>query len=68
MAGALGLRISGPAVYFGELHNKPWIGDERRPIEAEDIRRACRMETAGSLLALALFSLVRLAAVLWIGG
>jgi adenosylcobinamide-phosphate synthase len=68
MAGALGLRISGPAVYFGELHDKPWIGDERRPIEAEDIRRACRMETAGSLLALALFSLVRLAAILGMGG
>ena len=68
MAGALGLRISGPAVYFGALRDKPWIGDERRPIEAEDIRRACRMETAGSLLALALFSLVRLALILRMGG
>ena len=68
MAGALGLRISGPAVYFGTLRDKPWIGDERRPIEAEDIRRACRMETAGSLLALALFSLVRLALILRMGG
>ena len=62
MAGALRLRLSGPASYFGVLHgDKPYIGDDLRPIEARDITRACRMELVGSLLALALFSLIRLA-------
>jgi adenosylcobinamide-phosphate synthase len=39
-AGALGLRLAGDAWYFGKLHKKPYIGDEKRPIEAEDIWRA----------------------------
>ena len=60
MAGALGLRLSGPAFYFGKPVEKPWIGDARRTIEAEDIRRACRMETVGSVLGLVLLGLVRL--------
>ena len=66
MAGALGLRLCGPAVYFGEEHDKPWIGDERRLIEAEDIRRACRMEVAGAVLGLAAFGVTRFLLVsLW---
>jgi adenosylcobinamide-phosphate synthase len=68
MAGALGLRLCGPAVYFGVLHDKPWIGDERRPIEPGDIGRACRMEVAGAVLGLVLFSLLRLGTLWIIGG
>ncbi len=59
MAGALNVRLCGPASYFGIRHDKPWIGDNRRPIKPEDIRTACRMEMAGSLFALALFCLAR---------
>ena len=64
MAGALRLRLSGPASYFGKIHDKPWIGDDLRPIEKTDIARACRLEYVGSVLALALFSLARLAFVI----
>ena len=39
-AGALGVRLAGDAWYFGVLCKKPFIGDDKRPIEAEDIRRA----------------------------
>ena len=53
---------------YPEAVDKPWIGDARRAIEAEDIPRACRMETAGSLLALAVFSLARLALITLTGG
>ncbi len=60
VAGALGLRLCGPACYFGELHDKPWIGDEKRQIEPGDIRRACRMEYAGSALALMIIGGLRL--------
>ena len=68
MAGALGLRLCGPAVYFGTRYDKPYIGDDIWPIEPEDIRRACRMEYAGAFLGLLLFGLVRAALAVWIGG
>ena len=60
MAGALGLRLCGPATYFGERHEKPWIGDRRREIVPGDISRACRMEYTGAALGLAVFGLIRL--------
>ena len=59
MAGALGLRLGGPASYFGVMHDKPWLGDERRGIVPGDIRRACRMEYAGALLGLAAMILIK---------
>ena len=64
MAGALGLRLCGPASYFGKTVDKPYIGDARREAEAEDIRRACRMEQAGSWLCLVLLGVIRLGIIL----
>ena len=60
MAGALGLRLCGPASYFGVLHEKPWIGDECREIVPDDIRRACRLEYAGAVLGLAVLGALRM--------
>ena len=40
-AGALGLRLGGPTLYFGKLYDKPYIGDAKREIEYMDIRRSC---------------------------
>lgn len=59
MAGALGVRLAGPASYFGVIHEKPFIGDALRPIEPEDITRANRLMYAGSLLGLIIFSALR---------
>lgn len=42
-AGALGVRLGGDAFYFGKKVEKPYIGDEWRKTEAEDIRRANRL-------------------------
>ena len=39
-AGALNIQLGGNAYYFGELVEKPVIGDDNRPITAEDIPRA----------------------------
>ena len=64
MAGALGLRLCGPAVYFGEKVLKPWIGDKRREIVPGDIRRACRLEYGGAVLGLIMIGLIRLIWVL----
>ena len=38
-AGALNLRLAGDASYFGKIVKKPYIGDDIRPVEAEDIAR-----------------------------
>ena len=59
MAGALGVQLGGPAFYFGELRDKPTIGDPLREIERSDIRRAVQMLYAGGFLCLALLALVR---------
>lgn len=42
-AGALGIRLAGDASYFGKIHHKPFIGDEKRTVEYEDIARANRL-------------------------
>ncbi|MEA4968916.1 MAG: adenosylcobinamide-phosphate synthase CbiB [Candidatus Pelethousia sp.] len=56
MAGALNLHLGGDAYYFGQLHKKPYIGDDGRPIKPEDILRAHRLlyGTAALLLLVAL--------------
>ena len=54
-AGALGIRLAGPAYYFGEYYDKPYIGDATREIEAEDILRANKLMVAASLLSTACF-------------
>jgi len=40
MAGALGLKLSGPRVYHGALTDEDWIGEGREEASAADIRRA----------------------------
>ncbi len=39
VAGALGIRLGGPSIYFGELVEKPYIGDDIKPIEVIDINK-----------------------------
>lgn len=43
MAGALGVQLAGDAWYFGKKYEKPFIGDDVRPVEREDIARSCRL-------------------------
>ncbi|MGN0351966.1 MAG: adenosylcobinamide-phosphate synthase CbiB [Roseburia sp.] len=38
-AGALGIQLAGNASYFGKIVEKPYIGDAKRQVEPEDIRR-----------------------------
>ena len=42
-AGVLHVQLAGQAWYFGTLYKKKTIGDDKRPVEAEDIPRACRL-------------------------
>ena len=50
MAGALGIRLGGPAKYFGSEVVKPYIGNDDRTIVAEDIILANKLILIGSLV------------------
>ncbi len=61
-AGALNVRLAGDAFYFGKLYEKPYIGDDTRPIEPEDILRAARLMEGTAALTLAAFGGIRILA------
>ena len=58
-AGALHLRLAGDAWYSGVLHKKPFIGDDDRPIEPADIKRANRLMYASSVVMLLIVCIFR---------
>lgn len=64
-AGALGIRLAGNAYYFGRLVEKPYIGDEGRSIEAEDIKRSCKLMYVTELITV-LVSVLFMGIVLYI--
>lgn len=59
-AGALNIRLAGNAWYGGVLFEKEYIGDDTRPIEAPDIKRACRLMYATGALSFALAVVLRI--------
>ena len=63
-AGALDVQLAGSNYYFGQLVEKPTIGDALRPVEVEDIRRANRLMFAAAFLALLLVCAAYL--ILWL--
>ncbi len=56
LAGLLGLRLGGPAYYFGKLVVKPTIGDERRAPQLADYGRACRVLNWSVILSTVIFT------------
>ena len=54
-AGALGVRLAGDASYFGKIMHKPFIGDARRKISAQDIPNADRLMYGTAILCLLIF-------------
>ncbi len=63
-AGALGIRLGGTHAYFGKIYEKPTIGDDTRPPEAEDIKKTNKLMYASSALAAVLFTVIRIVTVL----
>ena len=61
-AGVLHVQLAGDAWYFGTLYKKKTIGDDKRPVEAEDIPRACRL-MYGAAWAAALAAVLVLAGI-----
>ncbi|EMH4148209.1 cobalamin biosynthesis protein [Providencia stuartii] len=62
VAGALGVRLGGPNTYFGQLIDKPWIGDNTRDINADDIVSTIKLMWVASSTTLALFAVIHLLA------
>ncbi len=59
-AGALGIRLGGPASYSGKMHDKPYIGDGTRPLLAGDIATANRLMYCAGVLAAAVAMMIRI--------
>lgn len=57
MAGALGIQLGGPHIYHGELIEKPTIGEDSRPVEADDIQTAISLLYTSTMTGLILFTL-----------
>ena len=58
-AGALKVQLAGDAYYFGKLYKKQTIGDNVRPIEIEDIKRANRLLYATAFATMVLISVIK---------
>ena len=67
MAGALGIVLGGASSYGGREVVKPTLGDFRRPIELEDIRRSQKIMWLTTLLMLMLIIALRVFLLLVIG-
>jgi adenosylcobinamide-phosphate synthase len=60
MAGALEVELAGDAYYFGTLYSKKTIGEDRRPIEIEDIKRANGILYLAAILGMVIFSMIKI--------
>lgn len=59
-AGALNIMLGGNNYYEGILESKPTIGDDKRTVEIEDIKRANKLMYATSLLCLIIGVILKL--------
>ena len=60
MAGALGIRLSGPRVYDGATVEERWVGDGRSELTARDIRVALKLYRAACALQIAVLAVIAL--------
>ncbi len=69
-AGALGVRLAGDAYYFGKLVSKPYIGDDNRSIERDDIKRICHLMYIAAFICMVICTLILLVIweILWLRG
>lgn len=61
IAGALGVRLSGPRIYHGDIANEPWLNETARDPAADDIARALGLYRRAMLLFAVLLFILALA-------
>ncbi len=58
IAGALGIKLGGSGLYFGDIVDKPVIGDNKRSAEIRDISDTINFMYAAGVLGLILFGVI----------
>ena len=58
LAGALDCRFGGPHYYFGELFDKPFIGENERDLTTADMHKAVRINRIAEVMMIALVIVV----------
>jgi adenosylcobinamide-phosphate synthase len=58
LAGAFGIRLGGPSIYFGKEVQKPHIGDDVAPVRIEMLKEARSLCLATAILSLVTFALI----------
>ena len=59
LAGILNCRFGGPHYYFGQLFDKPYIGENERLLTTEDMTKAVRVNRMAEILMIIIASLMR---------
>jgi len=58
IAGALGIRLGSSGLYFGDIVDKPVIGDNKRSVEIRDITDTIKLMYAAAVLGMVLLGVV----------
>jgi adenosylcobinamide-phosphate synthase len=58
LAGAFGIRLGGPSIYFGKVVHKPYLGDDLRPVRIEMLKEGRVLCLLTAILSLATFALL----------
>ena len=59
LAGILDCCFGGPHSYFGQIFDKPYIGDHERPLTTADMKKAVRVNRTAEVMMVCLVILVR---------
>ena len=58
LAGVLDCRFGGPHYYFGELFDKPYIGENARELTTADMQKAVRINRIAEILAIVIIIVI----------
>ena len=61
LAGAFGIRLGGPSIYFGKEVHKPYLGDDLTPVKIEMLKEGRILCLVTAILSLATFVLLSIA-------
>lgn len=64
-AGALNIQLGGGHFYFGKFVLKDTIGDDIRPVKADDIKSMNSLMYLTAIISLVIFALLKLATFMW---